>query len=334
MSVSVIVPVYNNIKTLEACVDSILKQTYEDIELILVSNGCIDGSDKLCDTLSASDRRIRHIPCPVSGVSSARNLGLEAASGEYIGFVDADDYIDPGMYSAMVSAVQKNGSDICLCGYFTHTGDIVEQKCPQKARTITGPEFLSSLFTDENTEGFVWNRLFKKETISGLLFNPELSACEDLVFNAMTVKRFEGSGRKLTVSYIPEAFYHYVRHAGSATSGRRLFREGNFIYSSAFAFLYENFSEEDILPLICRKYHDILRYSRFALIRELKSSNDPAVKDQYLNYLSQLKTVYRDARPFIKKAGLSVKQRLSFMLLTLLPVRISAGLGALRQTAG
>lgn len=110
MKITVIIPIYNIIDCLERCVNSILAQTYENLELILVDDGSTDGTAALCDVLETKDIRIRVFHKQNGGSSSARNLGLKYATGDYIGFVDSDDYIEPDMYELLADAVKRTGS--------------------------------------------------------------------------------------------------------------------------------------------------------------------------------------------------------------------------------
>jgi len=115
--VSVIVPVYNVEKYLESCVESILDQSYTNLEVILVNDGSPDKSPLICEKLKNTDSRVIVINKENGGLPSARNAGLDAAKGEYIGFVDSDDTIDNEMYNKMVSKLSETGADICMCGY-------------------------------------------------------------------------------------------------------------------------------------------------------------------------------------------------------------------------
>lgn len=114
---SIIVPVYDVERYLPKCIDSILAQTFTDFELILVEDGSPDNCPALCDAAAAKDARIRVIHQKNGGLSAARNAGLDAARGEWIGFVDSDDYIAPEMYEALYKAVQSTGADLALCDY-------------------------------------------------------------------------------------------------------------------------------------------------------------------------------------------------------------------------
>ncbi len=115
--ISVIVPVYNTGKYLNRCVDSILAQTYHDLEGILVDDGSTDQSPGLCDEYLRKDERIRVIHKSNGGLSDARNVGIDVASGEYIGFIDSDDYIVPDMYQKLYTRLTQEKADICICGW-------------------------------------------------------------------------------------------------------------------------------------------------------------------------------------------------------------------------
>ena len=113
--ISVIVPVYNVEKYLKKCVNSICNQTYENLEIILIDDGSTDNSGLICDELSCKDNRIVVIHQNNGGQATARNMGLSAAKGEFIGFVDSDDWIEPKLYETMLSIIQNH--DIAICGH-------------------------------------------------------------------------------------------------------------------------------------------------------------------------------------------------------------------------
>src|SRR5690554_2285343 len=121
--ISIIVPVYNVEQYIEKCMVSILSQTYRNIEIILIDDGSTDNSGNLCDTYSAIDPRVKVIHKKNGGISSARNSGLEVAMGEYIGFVDPDDWIETNMYESMYSNIKRNNSEICICNYIIDGSD-------------------------------------------------------------------------------------------------------------------------------------------------------------------------------------------------------------------
>ena len=115
---SIIVPVYKVEQYLNRCVDSILNQTYRNIEIVLVDDGSPDRSGEICDRYAKSDERVKVVHKKNGGVSSARNIGFSSSTGEYIGYVDSDDYIAPTMYEDMIDVLEKNDLDIVCCDAF------------------------------------------------------------------------------------------------------------------------------------------------------------------------------------------------------------------------
>lgn len=168
MKLSIIVPIYNADKYLAECLDSILNQTFTDYELILVNDGSTDNSINICRNYQMKDSRIIVVDKENGGVSSARNLGLTKAQGEYIGFVDSDDYIDESMYSKLYNAATQNQADIVIC----------KRVIPNKQQNYGHGYPKNTVFTFENNdkdwkelyyngdiETFVTNKIFKKDFI-------------------------------------------------------------------------------------------------------------------------------------------------------------------------
>ncbi len=182
--VSIIVPVYKSEQTLERCVESLLGQTYQDIEILLVVDGPPDGSGILAETLAKKDDRIRVINQSNQGVSKARNKGLSEAKGDYIRFVDSDDYVLPGELSRMVECLERDKSDMVIAGFHhLYFGKTITKLPHMEGVLETKNDFsdMQRLYQD----GFLnmpWNKLFCRERIvSG--FPVDLSLGEDLVFN-------------------------------------------------------------------------------------------------------------------------------------------------------
>ena len=129
--VSIIVPIYNAEKYLGYCINSIVSQTYQNIEIILVNDGSMDDSLKICKNYAAIDKRIRILDIPNGGVSNARNSGLKEATGEYIQFVDADDTIDLNMTERMCELMEAYHSDLTICGF-----DMITLDCDQNVNYV------------------------------------------------------------------------------------------------------------------------------------------------------------------------------------------------------
>ena len=147
--ISVIVPVYNVAEYLSRCVDSILAQSYENLQIILVDDGSTDDSGKICEEYAKKDARIQVIHQNNGGLSSARNAGLDLASGEYIGFVDSDDWIEPEMYAEMLARMEKYDAQlVCAgrCDVDGGTGEKTRGLCPEREECISGEELAGRIF--------------------------------------------------------------------------------------------------------------------------------------------------------------------------------------------
>lgn len=179
--VSIIVPVYNVEAYLPACIDSILAQTLSDLELILIDDGSPDHCGTICDTYAAKDPRIRVIHQKNSGVSAARNAGLAIACGEYIGFVDPDDFVTPNAYADLVCAVEQTHAQIGIFGFSfcTEAGEPLEDsKVP--AGVFDRTALISSIYGMPNQlHGSMCNKVFARELLSGLKFDTQVAIGED-----------------------------------------------------------------------------------------------------------------------------------------------------------
>lgn len=180
--ISIIVPVYKVEKYLDRCVQSILEQTFTDFELILVDDGSPDNCPKMCDQWASRDERIRVIHKENGGLSSARNAGLDIASGRYIGFVDSDDWIFPYMYEVLFSLIKKNDYDISICGITRAVGDRVSINYQQDLECIyTQEEYLKKILkvNTQDSNHYAWNKLYKYEVMKNVRY-PEGLIDEDV----------------------------------------------------------------------------------------------------------------------------------------------------------
>lgn len=217
--ISVIVPVYNIEKELPRCIDSILAQTYRNLEVILVDDGSTDQCGALCDAYSAEDSRVRVIHRVNSGVTKARFAGIRAATGEWIGFVDGDDYIEPDMYERLIANARKYQADISHCGYqmvfpnradyYHNTGRLAQQD------KLTG---LYDLLDGSMIEPGLCNKLFHKTLFHSLLHSGVeamgIRINEDLLMNYYLFREAQCS---VFEDFCP---YHYIVRAGSAANTR------------------------------------------------------------------------------------------------------------------
>ena len=184
--ISVIVPAFNTEKYLRRCVDSILQQSYENIEIILVDDGSTDCSGMICDNYQKRDSRIRVIHKENGGLSDARNYGLNIASGEYVGFVDSDDWIDKDYYRTLVSIAIKSNADIVSGKYFRTKKEkrigINRSRNQKKIGDFARAEYLKSAIKGGVTYVPCWSKLYKIDAIGKIRFKKG-KLYEDLMFN-------------------------------------------------------------------------------------------------------------------------------------------------------
>ena len=222
MTLSVIVPVYKTEKYLKRCVDSILCQTYSDLEVILVDDGSPDACPQICDSYQEKDARVVVLHQKNAGVSAARNAGLDHASGAYITFVDSDDYIEPNMYSSMMQTAQKYSCDVVLCDCIKEFPDHKELYTHDirpgfydKNQLID--EYYPHLLIMENVEypATISNCLLvfrNDKKFSNIRYIEGIRYSEDLLFGAQLMRQADN------FFYMKgSAFYHYYMNPSSAT---------------------------------------------------------------------------------------------------------------------
>ena len=207
--ISVIVPVYNVEPYLVKCLDSIINQTFKDLEIIIIDDGSTDQCGSICDSYACSDSRIKVFHTENRGISSVRNFGLENATGEYIGFVDSDDWIEPDMYEILFNKIEETGADIVECGFFREYSDKTKE-IKYNSKNMTGPEAVSYLLNGELFNA-VWNKIWKKNCIGDIRFS-ESKVFEDIVF---TSRVFADS---TLVCYIDSVKYHYLQRDSSLSN--------------------------------------------------------------------------------------------------------------------
>ena len=208
-NISIIIPIYNVELYLQRCVDSLLKQTYRDFELILVDDGSPDRCGVICDEYAAADPRISVIHKQNGGLSDARNAGLAIARGEYIAFVDSDDWVAPDYLERLFTALTETSADICACAVLKTDGTaaVPAEKAgvPEAFETA---QALKLLVCDSVFHQYVWNKLYRRSVISDILF-PKGKTNEDEFWTY----RVFGNARK--VARIPDVLYFYFQRPGS-----------------------------------------------------------------------------------------------------------------------
>ena len=280
--ISVIVPVYNVEAYVGECIDSILKQTYENLEIILVDDGSTDSSGRICDEYAKKDSRVKVYHKENGGLSDARNYGIEKSSGDFLSFIDGDDWIDKDMYSKMIETSIKDNSDIVVCGI---TKDYVGRSVDSHSidECISGYDALKRMFYGKNLNHSACDKIYKKRVFDNVRF-PKGEIYEDL---RTTYKSVINAN---TVSTIKNCFYHYRMREGSISKGK--FKESRFEVLPALKSVMENEDIKRHTELIdILKNRELLLKSNLIWNIALYTSDD-----DYNKYKSFLKENYNELK--------------------------------------
>jgi len=220
--ISIIIPVFNVEPYIRKCLNSVLTQTHKNIEVILINDGSTDKSGEICDEYAEKNNEIKVFHQKRQGVSNARNVGLRNLTGEFIGFTDPDDWLDPQMYETMLQKL-KSGASICVCRYFKSTATVsipIINKNKISEEIISTQNLLLYPLKREYYEGFfstLWNKLFCADIIkgSGLFFDENISYGEDIIFYSNLVAQQKCKG-----VFIDKPFYHWLQRDASLSKSR------------------------------------------------------------------------------------------------------------------
>ena len=258
--ISIIVPVYNAEKYLEKCLDSICAQTHENIEIILVDDSSTDSSPQICDMASEKDSRIKVIHKENEGAGKARNAALNIATGEFIGFVDSDDFVEREMYETLVEKAEKYGSDLVMSGVIYVDGIMFSQKGERTTKTFFDKDtnfeteeelkklrmgIVGALPDDEDDSKYgmsIWKNLFRRDVIekNNIVFQSER---EMLSEDSLFMIDYISCVRKATG--IKEVFYNYCRNGDSISKS---YKSDRFEKSLVFVDEVEKRFKKDITP--------------------------------------------------------------------------------------
>lgn len=257
---SVIIPIYNVEPYIERCLDSVAGQTWTDMEILCIDDGSTDKSGELCEQYAQKDRRIKVYHKENGGAASARNVGLKHAGGEYIAFVDPDDWIEPEMFESVISRMETCDADMGVCGFFKDWEDREEvmQNTPAVCGDVFGTDdilfYAFKRYSYKGFGGYLWNKVIKRELLyrtgETLKFDEALKVGEDVLFFAMTALRVQRA------AYVDRALYHYYQrtsslvHAGSIEE-----RSGSLVmYARLINLFQERGIDSRVLPYVKRFY--------------------------------------------------------------------------------
>ena len=291
--ISIIVPIYNVEKYLPKCLDSLIHQTCRDLEIILVDDGSPDKCPEICDSYAALDARVRVIHQKNSGVSAARNAGLAAAKGEWIGFMDPDDWADETMYEKLLQAGQQSGCELAICGYnyYDESYHVDEQRrYPVRENELLDRRELLKRLSDmpPTVRHGAVNKLFSASALKGIQFPENLRSSEDVAFLTACMKNVQQA------VIVHQPLYQNLVRRGSATHGALK------IESLADSFQ----AHKDMYEMIIAAYPDLKDHSLaflmdVCLLKYTEAKGKAAMLSEVKN--AAAKKRLRQMRRFIKK---------------------------------
>lgn len=306
--VSIIVPVYNVAKYLNECIQSVLNQSYRDIEVILINDGSTDTSGEICDYWKEVDKRVTVLHKKNQGLSSARNMGLDKMRGEYVVFVDSDDIVHPMMVERALSVLESRNFDCVVYKYKE-----IREECSVKLfekleydniEELTQKEVLKTILIGKEFRMLVWNKVYKAELWDGIRFQTGRQPGEDVSVTYKVLDKCE------SVGYIRDKLYYYRIRRGSLIRSEVSCKNLYIIdaYNEMFQF-FEN-KHPDLLPYVWYAY--VVRIFDFFGAVKSYYYND---NEKALELIDEL--YYRSVKELkcIRKAyGITYKQKLLLML--------------------
>lgn len=305
--VSVIVPVYNIEQYLATCLDSILAQSYTDFELILVDDGSTDKSPEICDLYSNLDSRVKTFHKTNGGVSSARNFGIEASEGEWIAFVDGDDYIVPEYLESLVSAIQSQEVGMVSCNLLFLNLDGSTTKHPFfRIETYSTDTIRNKFFSDETVKTQFYgpyNKIIKRSIIGNIRFQ-DFALGEDILFI------FELLGRMSYITVIPLIGYQYIKRHSSATTAKFSIKRLEYVNAAhAIINIARTYSEYVLLEAqIWTIRHSIVTLRRIFNAR---------IEDKCRDFIKEELNFIKTNKHLLTR--LSIKRRLDYIILSHIP---------------
>lgn len=257
--VSIIIPVYNAEKYLSGCLDSIINQTYKNLEIILVNDGSTDNSLDICNKYKKIDNRIIVLNQKNSGVSKARNKGVLKATGKYVSFVDSDDSVDKNFILKMINCIEENECELSVCNY--RRGEKDDDKS-EEIMLYSKNEAFYNLINNNNFAGYIWNKLYLRDILIGISSEPfdcTIHVCEDFLLNCKYILKSN------KVCYINKKLYIYNVNDSSVTGNKNVLNSKKLTMVDAYKKIieiYEKDSYENV-DYVIYNYLKILLYIKY-----------------------------------------------------------------------
>lgn len=242
--ISIIIPVYNVEKYLAKCIESVINQTYHNLEILLIDDGSTDRSGMICEEYQKKDKRVKTFHKKNAGVSSARNIGIKNANGKYLIFVDSDDHLEQNMIETLYNNLINNNVDISICEYYIEyeDGKIEKRHNKEDGLILDKEEFYKYILKDEYFGGYLYNKLIKRELIYNeknvILFDENIHICEDLVYICQVAQNMD----KAYYTTIP--YYYYMQRQNSAL--KNIYSKKQLSNFYAYKKIFEIYDETSI----------------------------------------------------------------------------------------
>ena len=303
--ISVIVPVYKVEEYLDECVRSIIEQTYQNLEIILVDDGSPDSCPKKCDKWAERDRRIRVIHKSNGGLSSARNAGIDIASGDYLSFVDSDDFIEKDMLRTMLLAAMDNEAEVVCCGrnLVLSSTNIKPMHCLDVVKVYTKEQAMKEVLLGNEIEEAAWDKLYKAELFSGIRY-PEGEINEDIVVIGPILSKCN------TIVHVGVPFYNYRVNKNGIT--KSLYNEKKSIYIKHMEQV-ENFFMSNYPQLEMAVHCFLARYA-YASLLDMEMGKE-TIRDYKSDYNKYKIILSKNYKVLFAKKDISFKTRVQILLI-------------------
>lgn len=296
--ISLIIPVYNTVNYLGRCLESAVSQTYANMEIVCVDDGSTDGSEKIVDEFASRDNRVIVIHQVNKGESNARNTGLKVATGDYIGFMDCDDWIEPDMYEHLAKALEDENADMAIAGFYREFEETGEPRITVQNEKLVDPkafdrqQLLRYLYERDayRTFAYIWDKLYRREVIydgpdGPILFDESIKLGGDVLYLAQCALN---TGRAV---YVDKTFYHYVQRADSGCHMPDLERRQDNI--RAYQIVSRKFEENHVEPFVMDLIKRILVYHSSNTAELAYELGDRDVLEKCQHLMKQYEKEYR-----------------------------------------
>lgn len=303
--VSVIIPVFNVAPYLNRCIESVLLQTYRNIEIILIDDGSIDESKQICDDYASIDSRVKVIHKQNGGVSLARNVGIDKAVGEFILFVDGDDFIKESMLEQLLQLQHRTGAPIVCSGFEKMEDGVITNACGKFSEIVMDSDEIAKSFFDD---GYVknimyppWNKLFSRSIFDTVRFNESLRIGEDFVFNmkAMFVSK--------RIAFIDCPLYVYCIRENSAMTAAFSERRIDYIVAAREIVSIYNEHCPNMINNAERWYynHVLITLKRIYVL---------SMQNRYSQFVDHANTYIKENRRYVQE--LSIVRKIDYLFVT------------------